>query len=746
MFRTAARTLPTGYLLLVCLVCFNLAVSRAASVDEPYRVLLLFSNNRLLPANMLIDTGFRAELAPQLDSGAIELHTVYLDAIRFPEPEDAAEMAQFLEARHGDTPPDAIVTIGPQAYDFVYERRDRLFAEAAWFAGGSTAPSLESTGIPADVMARPLSLELTPLFQHLPDWLPNLRRLIVVTGASAFDRRWEDQAREETGALPDGVEVEYWSGLPLGELLERAGDLDSRDAILYLTYFQDPSGQAWFPREVASLLAENATVPVFGPYDTYIGTGVTGGAVTRFEAVGADMARLVLQQRDESTSLGRGLLPPLSESFLFDYHQLQRWRIDEGALPPDSEVMFRPPSIWEAHRTSVLTAGGFIVLQSILIAGLILAGVRQQRVQNALRQSERRFAGIFRGSPNATSLVRQEDGRILDVNREWEQLTGYPRDHAVGRTPVELQLLPDTSHETLFEFLSSERRLRGFELLLRTRTGERRWISLSCEPVRLLEERCYIVMSKDITNERELANARDQLLRSSRLASLGELSATIAHEINQPLAAILSNTDALEMVLEAEPNPDMDELREIVADIRRENLRASQVIRKVRDLLRQQPPEYQAVPVDTLIGDNLQLLEVEALRRGVDLRAEIPEGLPPLRMDVLQIEQVLTNLALNAMEAMETVPIEKRRIVITAHLLEGEEQCEIMVRDTGPGIPVDRLPEIFTSLFTTKPTGMGLGLALCHSIIEAHGGRISAGNVPEGGALFCFTLPVYQAS
>jgi signal transduction histidine kinase len=192
------------------------------------------------------------------------------------------------------------------------------------------------------------------------------------------------------------------------------------------------------------------------------------------------------------------------------------------------------------------------------------------------------------------------------------------------------------------------------------------------------------------------------------------------------------------MLLESSP-PALDQMREILGDIRKDDLRASEVIRRLRALLRKRELEIQPVDLNEVSADVVLLVRAESRRRGVTVTSEPTNDLPRVCGDKVHLQQVLLNLVLNALEAMADVAGEKRVMVRTA--LKENGTAEIEVSDTGPGILPDRLPRIFDPFFSTKKEGMGLGLSIARSLIEAHGGQICAENNPDGGATFRFTLP-----
>ena len=243
--------------------------------------------------------------------------------------------------------------------------------------------------------------------------------------------------------------------------------------------------------------------------------------------------------------------------------------------------------------------------------------------------------------------------------------------------------------------------------------------------------------------EGEARQRRAELTQASRLALAGELTASIAHEINQPLGAILTNAGAAEALLRR-GNASKDELGSIIADIKKADLRASEVIRRVRALVTSRQSERKAEDLNSIVSDVIAFLRGEAERRGVAIDTIFDPQLPRLEVDRVQLQQAIANLCINAMDAMAGTAQGKRRLgVRTAARVGGG--IEIVVTDSGPGIAPEQLPRLFESFFTTKTEGMGLGLSIARSIVDAHDGTLSAENLDGGGALFRIVLPAARA-
>jgi C4-dicarboxylate-specific signal transduction histidine kinase len=239
--------------------------------------------------------------------------------------------------------------------------------------------------------------------------------------------------------------------------------------------------------------------------------------------------------------------------------------------------------------------------------------------------------------------------------------------------------------------------------------------------------------------ELEARRRREELAHMTRVATMGELTASLAHEINQPLAAILSNAQAGTRLL-ASDEVQLDEIREILTDIAADGLRAGEVIRRMRTLLRKGEFRPMELDMNELVEEVAGLVRGELILQNVALTLELSPKLRPVHGDRVQLQQVLLNLMMNALDAMKEVPDGSRRVLVRSALFEANA-VKVSVEDTGVGIAADKLEKCFEPFVTTKAHGLGLGLSICRSIIQAHGGRIGSKNNSGRGATFWFTLP-----
>jgi signal transduction histidine kinase len=285
----------------------------------------------------------------------------------------------------------------------------------------------------------------------------------------------------------------------------------------------------------------------------------------------------------------------------------------------------------------------------------------------------------------------------------------------------------------------------GSEILFREPTlwENYKWQSISVAAVLLVQAALISILlherRKRSDAELDALHRMTELAHVNRQATAGELSSSIAHELNQPLGAILTNAETAELMLDS-PSPDLSEIKEILADIRRDDLRASEVIHRMRSLLKRTPFETRDIDLNETMRETFELLSAQASARDIALQLQPSPGALRVKGDPVQLQQVILNLIVNSMDAMGATS--DGRTVIGRTEMNGESLAVISISDSGPGIPQDKLNEVFDPFFTTKKKGMGIGLSIARTIVQAHKGRIWAENQTGGGAVFRLSLPL----
>lgn len=367
------------------------------------------------------------------------------------------------------------------------------------------------------------------------------------------------------------------------------------------------------------------------------------------------------------------------------------------------------------------------------------------------KQANERFRLLVEASPSGILLVNTE-GRMVLVNAMAERLFGYSREELIGQT-VEM-LVPErlrgahSGHRTGFFTAPMARAMgAGRELFARRKDGTEFPVEIALNPIQSEEGILTLTVILDTTArkqaEAEAQWQRTELAHVGRVSTMGALAGSLAHELNQPLSAILSNAQAGSRFLNA-PIPDLTEVRGALEDIAQDTKRAGEVIRQMRALVKKDEPRLAPLNPNRVISDVVRLLHSDILIRRVRVALELDPALPSTHGDSVQIQQVILNLMLNAFDSMKDAPEEKRMAILRTRQLD-TSIIRIEVRDFGTGINPERLDKLFEPYRSSKREGLGLGLSISRSIVEAHKGQLWAENNLDQGATFFFTLPVQDA-
>jgi PAS domain S-box-containing protein len=391
------------------------------------------------------------------------------------------------------------------------------------------------------------------------------------------------------------------------------------------------------------------------------------------------------------------------------------------------------------------------LVQRLRLVGEVLANaLARKRSEQALRASERRYREMVETTQAVPWEADAETFRVRYIGPQAVRLLGYPAEDWYRDGFWASRLHPDDRERVLRAASEAVRRGEHFEQEYRmvSATGEEVWVrDLVTAPLGAGGPPALRGVMVDVTArksaEEEAHRLRDQLAHVARVTTVGELAAAIAHEVNQPLCAILGNAQAAQRLL-ASDSPDLAEVGEALRDIVAGGRRARDVIARIRGLLQNRRPEPAPVDLNEATREAVALLQHRLTRKGVDLSLDLSADLPPVLGDRVQLQQVLLNLLVNAIEAMAAAARPRELSVRSARDEAGT--VIVSVRDSGPGIAPEHAGRAFDPFFTTKPGGLGVGLAISRSIVAAHGGRIWAESNAARGAAFHFSLPAAKGA
>jgi signal transduction histidine kinase len=749
------------------------------AASSPKRVLLIYDYAPLSPAVLAHEQGLAASLRSSAEP--INLYTEYLNLTQLDHNTFPDETVAYLRAKYAPGGLDLLVLAGSRLVRFALNQRDRLFPGVPIVFTGVERHAASDIVLPDDVTG----VWFTPGWKTTLDAArrlqPDTKRALVISGASGIDRVWAAAARAQLESLRGPLEIEYLVGPRLESLLERVATLPQHTVILIGTFSRDATGRDFRTPMVISQVASAARVPTYSVNETALGGGVVGGHVVNFKAQGARTAEMVMR-------VLRGERPPPGDSdtmvYRFDARQLKRWGLDARRLPAGSVVLYDEPSVWRHYGPYIAGGLALMALQSVLIAALLAQRAQRRRAEQALAERLRfetllaELSALFAARPSAEVDRQIADAlrRIvedLDVDRAAVgqlgagtkvQVTHAWTRPGIARLPsvLDSSLLPwivsrvrqghvvslarpeDLPPEAALDLKTLKAMHTRSVAVVPIQTGdavdgffsvaaireERRWVSDLVARLTLLADVFASALARQRIEQamEETRRHREELAHVQRVATLGELAGGLAHEINQPLAAIVLNARAADRLLAAGADPRADdraELRGTLGDIVEDSKRAAQIIHGLRTLFRKDHVERQPLSLNGLIEQVVTLLQADFRRKDVRVQLELDRTLPPVRGDAAPLQQVVLNLLVNAGEAIGALEGGRREVTIMTTRRAGD-LVELTVSDTGIGVKDEELERIFDRFVSAKPEGLGMGLAISRSIVTGHGGRIWA--------------------
>lgn len=722
--------------LLVLLMAPPLAAS-----EQVKTVLLFLPEDAAVPAIADFTRSFRQTVLSQWGP-PVTVDIESMDRAWAGTAEYEQALRDFYRVKYREWRPEAIVVFA-DATSFLLELRQELWPQVPVLV------VLNDEFLMADMPRLPLlkgnwaDLDVPGTVRVALRLLPGTRHVALILGSSQREVEAWPYVEQEVRAAAPGRELIGLTGLTLEELRQRVRALPEDTVVLMVGFMQDAKGQNLISRDVLRLLHASGSPPLFSVHATMLGNGIVGGMLLDYELLGQEVARRTLRLLggEPISSLPSGALE--TNRLAFDARELERWHIPSSRLPPGAEVRFHEPGLWERYRWQVTAALGTGLVQAVLILGLLLERRRRMGAQ-------RLNLAVMDSLPGTVAIL-DRSGAVLRATPAPE------RPEALGGLPADKLLAPgrpylEPFHEAaraghpeaagvaaLLQDVLSERSPEGAVEFRGLSPGS--WLELRARRLELPEGGA-VVSLVDATPrkhaELEARQARDERAHLDRVAAVGELGVSIAHELNQPLAAILTNAETARRLLQRTPM-DVSLLREVLQDIISDDRRAGDIIRHMRALLKKGESRHATHDLNELVREVLRLVDNDARLRGATLALLLSDASLPVKGDGVQLQQVVLNLTVNALEAVGRCPPGQRRVWVRTRQVE--DRVELVVEDTGVGLSEDILEHLFEPFFTTRAEGLGMGLSISRSILEVHRGRLQAEQREGGGALFRCTLP-----
>ena len=730
-----------------------LVISLNACGGEPRRVVLIHSFGQEFQPLITFSADFHSGLAEQ-SRQPVDFFDVALAGARFENQEEAA-FVDYLHALFARHHVDLVVPMGAPAVGFAQKYRARLFPDTPMLLAAVDQRLVQSSSLTTNDAVIAVRHEPRLLVEAMLRLLPGTTNVALVFGNSPLEKFWADEFMRESQLPTNHVGWESFSGLSFEQIKRRASVLPPGSVMLFGDLLVDGDGIPHTGDEALIDLHAAANAPIFGIHDFQLGHGIVGGplvAVHELARKSASAAARILAGESPANFRPAPLGPTVPT---YDWRELRRWKIPPDRLPACSIIKYRVPTIWERYRFLIITGLSVLVLQAVLITDLVLSLQRRRKAERSLRESEQRMKlaaeaaqlGMWEWELTSNKVFVAQNRKPINTESDWPSdyasfmSTVHPDDRDGVAQALAKAIGGDGNYEHVNRQLLPDGRIRWIALRAQVefdaehKPVRMRGVGMDITARKLAEARAQ-------ETERQLEQSRQELAHVTRISVLTELAGSLAHELSQPLTAIVTNGEAVQWLMNKGRRNDQD-VREALNDIVQQGKRAGEIIAGLRAMLKKDSGQMVSQDINAAIRRVLEMIRSDLVLRGVTATLRLDPQLPRVIGRGVALQQVVLNLVVNACEAMSGMPPERSRLIIESRQATVEE-VEVSITDSGAGFPDEMLQHLFEPFRTTKPRGLGLGLAICRSIIGMHGGRLTVANNPDQGATIRFTLPAQK--